>query len=49
MLMQRPEPAWLKMAQSPLNDTIQPVDSEEKGQSPTMNRRWLKEKKCSVW
>jgi len=27
----RPEPAWQKMAQSPLNDTTQPVDSEEEG------------------
>jgi len=41
----RPEPAWQKMAQSPLNDTTQPVDSEEEGRSPTMDRRWLIEKK----
>ena len=41
----RPEPAWQKMAQSPLNDTTQPVGSEEEGQCPTMNRLWLKEKK----
>ena len=27
-----PEPAWQKMAQSLLNDTTQPVDSEEEGQ-----------------
>jgi len=27
----RPEPAWQKMAQSPLKDTTQPVDSEEEG------------------
>jgi len=27
----RPEPGWQKMAQSPLNDTTQPVDSEEEG------------------
>jgi len=27
-----PEPAWQKMAQSPLNDTTQPVDSEEESQ-----------------
>jgi len=33
------------MVQSPLNDTIQPVDSEEKGRSPTTDRRWLIEKK----
>jgi len=25
------EPAWQKMAPSPLNDTTQPVDSEEEG------------------
>jgi len=31
----RPEPAWQKMAQFPLNDTTQPVDSEEEGRSPT--------------
>ena len=33
------------MAQSPLNDTTQPVDSEEEGRSSTMDRRWLIEKK----
>ena len=42
ILPTRPEPAWQKMAQSPLNDTTQPVDSEEEGQSPTMDRWWLK-------
>jgi len=41
----RPEPAWQKMAQSPLNDTTQPVDSEGEGQSSTMDRQWLIEKK----
>jgi len=40
----RPEPAWQKMAQSPLNDTTHPVDSEEEGRSSTMDRRWLIEK-----
>jgi len=40
-----PEPAWQKMAQSPLNDTTQPVDSEEEGRSPTTDRRWLIEEK----
>jgi len=35
----RPEPAWQKMAQSPLNDTAQPVDSEEEGRSPTMDKK----------
>jgi len=33
------------MAQSPLKDTTQPVDSEEEGRSSTMDRRWLIEKK----
>jgi len=32
----RPEPAWQKMAQSPLNDTMQPVDTAEEERSPTM-------------
>jgi len=40
-----PEPAWQKIAQSPLNDTTQPVDSEEEGRSPTTDRRWLMKKK----
>jgi len=40
----RPDPAWLKMAQSPLNNTTQPVNSEEEGRSPTTGRRWLIEK-----
>jgi len=39
-----PEPAWQKTAQSPLNDTTQPVDSEEEDQCPTMDRPWLKER-----
>ena len=30
-LSTHPEPAWLKMAQSPLNDTKQPVDINEEG------------------
>ena len=38
----RPESAWQKMAQSPLNGTTQPVDSEEDGQSPTTYRQWPK-------
>jgi len=33
------------MAQSPLNDTTQPVDSEEEGRSSTMDRQWLNNKK----
>jgi len=32
---------WMSL----LNDTAQPVDSEEEGRSPTMDRRWLIEKK----
>jgi len=32
------------MAQSPLKDTTQPVDSEEEGRSSTMDRQWLIEK-----
>jgi len=32
------------MAQSSLNDTAQPVDSEEEGRSSTMDRQWLKKK-----
>jgi len=39
----RPEPARHKMAQSPLNDTTQSVDSEEEGYE-TMDRQWLKKK-----
>jgi len=35
------EPAWQKIAQSPLNGTTQPVDIEEEGQSPTMNKQRL--------
>jgi len=34
----RSEPAWQKKAQSPLNDSRPPVDSEEKGRSSTMDR-----------
>jgi len=37
----RPEPTWQKTAQSPLNDTAQPVDNEEEGQSSTMDKKWL--------
>jgi len=39
-----PEPAWLKMAQAPLNGTTKTVDSEEEGLHPTTGRQWLKEK-----
>jgi len=45
----RPEPAWQKMAQSPLNDTTQPVDSEEEGRNSTMDRQWLIEKKPCIY
>jgi len=31
-----------KMAQSPLNGTTQPVDSEEEGRNPTTDRQQLK-------
>ena len=34
----RTEPVWQKIAQSPLNSTTQPVDSEEEGPNPTMDR-----------
>jgi len=44
----RPEPAWLKMAQSRLNGTTQSVDIKDKGWSPTMDRQWLKQKKSST-
>jgi len=33
------------MAQSPLNDTTQPVDGEEEDRSLTTDRQWLIEKK----
>jgi len=36
-----PEPAWQKMAQSPLSGVTQPVDSEEESGSLTMDRQWL--------
>jgi len=36
------------MAQSPLKDTTQPVDSEEEGRSSTMDRRWLIERSLTV-
>jgi len=48
-LSTRPEPAWQKMAQSPLNDTTQPVDSEEEGRSSIMDRQWLIEKNGWRW
>ena len=35
------EPAWQKMAQSPLNGITQPVDIEEEGLRPTTDRQWL--------
>ena len=37
----RPEPAWQKIAQSALNGTTQPVDSEEEGQNSTVARKGL--------
>jgi len=39
-----PEPAWQNMAQSPLNDTTQPVNIEERGWSPATNRHGWDEK-----
>jgi len=33
------------MAQSPLNGTTQPVDIEEEGLRPTMDREWLNKKR----
>jgi len=42
ILPTRPWPTWQKMAQSPFNDTIKPVDVEEKGQNSTIDRQWLK-------
>jgi len=44
ILSTRPEPVWQKMAQSPLNGTIQPVDSEQEGLFLTTDRQWLTEK-----
>jgi len=41
-LITRPEPAWQKLAQSPLNGTTQLVAIEEEGQSPTMDKQWPK-------
>jgi len=41
----RPEPAWQKMAQSPFNNTTQPVDSEEEG----TDRRWLIKKRLGLY
>jgi len=35
----RLEPAWLNL---PFNSTAQPVDTEEEGRNPTMDRQWLK-------
>jgi len=41
----RPEPAWQKMAQSPLNGTTRLVDIGEEGLIPARVRRCLKKKK----
>ena len=41
-LPNRFEPAWHKMAPSPLNGTTQPVVIEEEGRSPTTDRQWLR-------
>jgi len=37
------------MAQSPLNDTTQPVDSEQEGQSPTIDKQWLKKEYHTIF
>ena len=42
------EPAWQKMAQSPLNDTTQPLDSEEEGRSSAMDRQRLTKKSIAL-
>ena len=41
-LLTRPEPVWQKMAQSPLSDATQPVDSEEEGRSSKFEELWTK-------
>jgi len=41
ILPTRPEPAWQKMTQSPLNGTTQHVEIEEEAQSSTTDREWL--------
>ena len=40
LLSTHPEPAWRKMAQSPLNGTTQPVEIKEEDRSPTTYRQW---------
>jgi len=48
-LATHPEPAWQKMAQSPLNRTTQPVEIGEKGRMLTTDKQWLKMRQfCSV-
>jgi len=42
ILPTRPESAWHKMAQFSLNSITQPVESEEEGRSPIMDRQWLR-------
>jgi len=38
----RPASTWQKMAQSPLNGTTQPIDSEEESRHPAMERQCMK-------
>jgi len=40
-----PEPGWKKMAQSPLNDTTQYVDSDELGRPKFNYGQWLKKER----
>jgi len=35
----RPEPAWQKIPQSPVNGSTQPVDSEQEGQNSAIDRQ----------
>jgi len=44
ILPTRPESARQKLAQYPLSGVALPVDIEEEGRSPTMDRQWLIEK-----
>jgi len=37
------------MAQSFLNDTTQPADSEEEGQGSTMDKQWLEKSSFLSW
>jgi len=45
ILPARPELAWQKVVQSPLNSTTKPVEIEEEGRSPTTDREYGRDKK----